>query len=186
MVDIDDGAEPQEKPSSPPPGPASRPPDGRTSNPPPGPVEGEDDGPARRKRLERLLRETIRRGLEKGIEAGLGTWTKTDEALRGVVGDVKLPREIVSYVFSQIEETKNGMVRVVAREVREFLEATDLATELQKALTSLSFEIKTEIRFIPNDAGTGVKPQVKSSSVPRRIKRKGDAEESASSDGDEP
>ena len=60
------------------------------------------------------------------------------------------------------------MLRIVAREVRDFLEATDLAGELKAALTSLSFEIRTEVRFIPNDAGTGVKPDVRARS---RVKR---------------
>ncbi len=128
---------------------------------------GED--PARRRRLEKLLRETIRRG----IEAGIGTLSRTDDALRDLVGDnVKLPKEIVGYVFSQVDETKNALVRVVAREVRDFLEATDIAAELQKALTTLSFEIKTEIRFIPNDAG-GVRPDVKAKIAPRRGKKEG-------------
>jgi hypothetical protein len=76
-----------------------------------------------------------------------------------------VPKEIAGYVFSQIDDTKSAMVRVVAREVREFLEAADLSKELQKALTSLSFEIRTEIRFVPNDAG-GIKPEVKAKVAP--------------------
>lgn len=131
----------------------------------------DEDGEGRRKRLERMLRETIRRGLERGIEAGLGTISKSESAVREIVGDAKLPKEILHYVFSQIDETKNALVRVVAREVRDFLEATDLATELQKALTSLSFEIKTEVRFIPNEAGTGVRPDVRSKATPKRKRR---------------
>lgn len=123
---------------------------------------------ARRRRLEKLLRETIRRGVERSIEAGLGTISKSEHAVREIVGDAKLPKEIITYVFSQVDETKNALVRVVAREVRDFLEATDLSNELQKALTSLSFEIKTEVRFIPNDAGTGVRPDVRSRTSSRR------------------
>ena len=56
-----------------------------------------------------------------------------------------------------------------AGEVRDFLEATDVAGELQRALTSLSFEIKTEVRFIPNEAG-GVKPRVRARAVPKRTR----------------
>lgn len=104
--------------------------------------------------------EVLKRAIERGLETGIGTLANSSEALRGVVGDVKLPREIVGYVFSQVDETKNSMVRVVAKEVREFLSATDFAQELQRALTSLSFEIRTEIRFIPNEAG-GVRPDVR-------------------------
>jgi len=150
--------------------------DVRPSSPPP---PGEEEGQwARRRRIEKLLRETIRRGLEKGIVAGLGTLSKTDSAVRDFVSDVKLPKEIVHYLFSTVDETKNALVRVVAREVREFLEATDVAAELQKALTTLSFEIKTEIRFIPNEAGTGIKPEVKSVTIPRRRGRRRDGEDS--------
>ncbi len=135
------------------------------------PEEEDTDGESsRRRRLEGLLRDAIRKGLVKG----LGTLKGTDNAIRDLVSDVKLPREIVSYLFSQVDETKNAMVRVVAREVREFLEATDLAQELQKALTSLSFEVKTEIRFIPNDAG--VKPDVKARMVTKRRKANDDYE----------
>lgn len=138
-------------------------------------IPPEDEDGKRRRRLERLLGGAIRRSLEKGIEAGIGTLTKTDSVVRELVGEnVKLPKEIVSYVFAQVDETKNGMVRVVAGEVRDFLQATDIATEFQKALTSLSFEIKTEIRFIPNDAG-GVKPEVKAKLSPKRRGRRSSA-----------
>ena len=131
----------------------------------------EEEGGDGRKRLEGILRDTLRRALEKGLEAGVGTLNRADSALRGVA-DVKLPREVVTYVFSQVDETKNSLVRAVAREVRSFLEATDIATELQRALTTLSFEVKTEIRFIPNDSGDGVRPDVKARITPRRRKNK--------------
>lgn len=119
----------------------------------------------RRRRLERMLPDAIKRAIEKGLETGIGTLTNSREALQGVVNkvdlkNVELPKEVAHYVFSQVDDTKNAMVRVVAREVREFLQAADLAKELQRALTSLSFEIRTEIRFKPNEAG-GVTPEVK-------------------------
>ena len=88
---------------------------------------------------------------------------------------------IAGYVFEQIDETKNGMLRIVAKEFRDFLEHTELAEELRKVLTSLSFEVKTEIRFIPNDAGL-VKPDVKSSV---KAKRKRDSEPGDGDDGGE-
>lgn len=127
----------------------------------------------RRRRLERMLPEILKRAIEKGLETGIGTLSNSGEAIRDMLGDnVKhVPKELVGYVFSQVDETKNAMVRVVAREVRDFLSATDLAQELQKALTSLSFEIRTEIRFIPNEAG-GVKPEVKAEVDPKRSRRK--------------
>lgn len=143
---------------------------------PPDRDEEESDEPESRRRLERVFREAFRRAIEKGVEAGVGTLSKADKAVRGVVDDVPLPKEVLGYVFQQIDETKNSLVRVVAGEVRDFLEATDVASELQRALTSLSFEIKTEVRFIPNDSG-GVKPQVRAKAVPK-VKRDKDKRKS--------
>jgi hypothetical protein len=149
------------------------------------------------RRFESKLPGLIRRGIEKSIEAGLNTFEKSIETGRETTGAVreafsevrmprdvasavgkalqeaKLPREIAGAVFNQIDETKNDVLRIVAKEVRDFLDATDLASEIKSALTSLSFEVRTEIRFIPNDAGTGVKPDVRSKT---RVKR-ADSEE---------
>jgi len=161
--------------------------------PPPGGAgdAGEKDG--KRGRFETRLPSLIRRGIEKSIEAGLYTFERSIEttgAVREVFSDVKipdvatavgkalqeakLPREIAGAVLGQIDETKNDVLRLVAREVRDFLEATDLAGEIKNALTSLSFEVRTEVRFIPNDAGTGVKPDVRARG---RVKRTTSARE---------
>ncbi|MDB4989288.1 MAG: hypothetical protein JWN04_4466 [Myxococcaceae bacterium] len=155
-------------------------------------AEGKSEPPGaetKRGRFESRLPGLLRRGIEKSIEAGLYTFAKsleTGDAVRERLGDVKipdvatavgkalqearLPREIAGAVLGQIDETKNDVVRIIAREVRDFLEATDLAGEIKAALTSLSFEVRTEVRFIPNDKGTGVRPDVKSRG---RVKRTG-------------
>jgi len=67
------------------------------------------------------------------------------------VADLKLPKEIASYLLLQIDETKNGLYRVVAKEIRGFLQQNNLGEEIAKALGHLSVEIKTEIRFVPID-----------------------------------
>lgn len=126
------------------------------------------EGRANRKSggFESLLRDSFRKAVERGLEVGIGTLKSADHVVRNVADEVKMPKEISNYLFSQIDETKNVLIRAVAGEVREFLDQTDLATEMQRALTALSFEIKMEIRFIPNDAGE-LKPKVKARAVPR-------------------
>ena len=65
---------------------------------------------------------------------------------------MKLPKEIVSYILQQVDETKNGLFRVVANEIRDFLEHTNISSEMKKMLTTVQFEINTTVRFSPNDA----------------------------------
>ena len=155
------------------------------------PDEFEDDGdevfePSQGERARRwsegVLREAFRRAVEKGVEAGMGTLSGAGSAIRGVTQDGKLPKEVIGYVFTQVDETKNALVRGVAKEVRDFLEATDIAQEFYRALTTLSFEVKTEIRFIPNDAGGGIRPQVKTRTVPKKGKSKKGEDRKATSD----
>lgn len=71
--------------------------------------------------------------------------------LKQFMGDFKLPKEIVSHLMAQIDETKHAALGVVSREVRLFLEHTNLSEELAKLLTQISFEVSTQVRFVPSD-----------------------------------
>jgi hypothetical protein len=126
----------------------------------------EKDPGDRRRRLDSVIPELIKRAVELGVEKA----AEAPDNLKEFVGGMKLPREAVNYLLAQVEETKNGLFRVVAKEVREFLEHTNLAGEMQKMLTTVQFEISTTIRFKPNDGRSGgsgdgskmPKPEVKS------------------------
>ena len=107
------------------------------------------------------------------LEAGYEKIAEGPENVREFVRELKLPKEVLALILAQIDETKNGLYRVVAKEMRDFLDQTNLAEELTKALTTLSFEIKTEVRFIPNDArpGSAPKPDIRSRVAVKRDKR---------------
>lgn len=118
--------------------------------------EGER-GEQERKRLferafERAVPEILKRAVERAVESGASRLAEGPENLRHFVQEMKLPKEVLHYLYQQIDDTKNGLYRVVAKEIRDVLEQTQFADEITKVLTKLSFEIKTEIRFIPNDA----------------------------------
>jgi hypothetical protein len=109
-------------------------------------------------RLESLIPEIVRRT----FYAGLGAVFTTEEGIRKIASDLKLPKEMANYLIAQAAASKDELFRVVGKELRGFLESVNISGELQKLLTSLSFEIKTEIRFIPNDEAIGgVKPDMK-------------------------
>ncbi|HEY3822828.1 MAG TPA: hypothetical protein VGL81_36940 [Polyangiaceae bacterium] len=121
----------------------------------------------RRRRLDSVIPELLKRA----VEIGVGKAAEAPDNLKEFVGGMKVPREVAHYLLSQVEETKNGLFRVVAKEVRDFLEHTNLGSEMQKMLTTVQFEINTTIRFKPNDGtsdGAGgdepklPKPEVKS------------------------
>jgi hypothetical protein len=122
-----------------------------------------------RARLEHLVPELVR----KTFTAGLGAVYSTEEGIRKIAKDINLP-DVAGYLASSADATKDRVMEVVARETREFLEHINFSEEIAKLLTTLSFEIKTEIRFIPNsDRFIGTEPDVKASV---RLKRADEAE----------
>jgi hypothetical protein len=124
-----------------------------------------------RARLESVIPDLIRKAVIGGVDRGM----EAQESIRSFISESKLPKEIANALLAQIDQTKDGLFRVVAKELRNFLEAIDWQRELQKLLTTVSFEIKTEIRFIPNDSAPEKigRPDVKAA---MRVKRQGEEE----------
>lgn len=118
------------------------------------------EGEGERKRLfERAIPEAVKRVVERvverAVETGVNRLADGPENLRNFVGEMKLPKEVLHYIYTQIDDTKTDLYRVVAKEIRDVFERMQFADEIAKVLTKLSFEIRTEIRFIPNDAQKG-------------------------------
>jgi hypothetical protein len=130
----------------------------------PEPPDPKDDG--LRQRLEGFVPDLLKRT----FYAGLGAVFTSEEGVRKIANEFSLPKDVATYLISQAQGTKDELFRIVATELRRFLESLNLNEELTRLLTSISFEIKTEVRFIPNDQQ--LKPSVRQSLSVRRSRRK--------------
>jgi hypothetical protein len=110
----------------------------------------ERDDHERSRLLERAVPDVIRRVVERAVESGVERLSEGPENLRQRLGDLKLPKDALHFIYGQIDDTKKGLYRVVAKEIRDVLEHTNFADEISQVLTKLSFEITTQIRFVPN------------------------------------
>ncbi|ACY12923.1 conserved hypothetical protein [Haliangium ochraceum DSM 14365] len=151
-----------------------------------------------RQRVETVIPEMVK----KTFAAGMGALFTTEEGIRRLAKEMSLPKDVAGYLAHTAGDAKDELLRIIAREVREFLETVNLSEEIAKMLTTLSFEVKTEIRFIPNDEKYGgVKPDVKAKvgirrneERPRRRRRRrrrfrdgdgdGDSDNERDGDGD--
>jgi hypothetical protein len=185
MVSDDEPAPKPEPPSA----AAERPPRaGSTTSPPPfttpppAPTAANDDydlPDTIRSRLERLVPELVK----KTFAAGMGAVFSTEENIRKIARE-SLP-EMAGYIASSADGAKDKVFDVIARETREFLSSLNVGEEIAKILTTLSFEIKTEIRFIPNsDRFVGAEPDVKASVRLKRNDDKGDKSDKSADKGD--
>jgi len=130
-----------------------------------------DDG--LRQRIEGIVPEILRRTLD----AGLGAVFTTEEGVRKMANDFTLPKDAARYLIQQAHGTKDELFRIFAAELRRFLDSLNLNEELMRLLTSMTFEIKSEIRLRPTD-GDQISPKAKHEVTVRREPRE-DAEEGA-------
>ena len=111
-----------------------------------------------RARLEHLVPELVK----KTFAAGMGAVFQTEEGIRRLARE-NLP-DVVGYAANATSDAKDKVWEIIALQTREFLSNLNLTEEIAKILTTLSFEIKTEVRFIPNSERLmGSEPDVKAS-----------------------
>ena len=60
--------------------------------------------------------------LRKAIAAGTAAIFMTEEGVRSVVGDMRLPKDIVRYVTEQAAEGRSELFELLSQEVRRFLD----------------------------------------------------------------
>lgn len=94
--------------------------------------------------------------------SGVGNLLLSEDGLRNLLADnKKLPKEAVSLLVGQADVMRREVLRIISKEIRIFLENVDFGGEIAKILTSVSFEVKTEIRFIPNDQSVKSQGKIK-------------------------
>ncbi len=99
-----------------------------------------------RGRLESLVPDIVRRA----VVAGVGAVFMTEEGLRGMVGDLKLPKDALGYLRDQADKTRAEMARVAARELQRFFESESLRKEALKLLAGMTIDVHTTIRMTPD------------------------------------
>jgi hypothetical protein len=133
----------------------------------PDPFDGEDD----ELHLGEPGGEEAPRGgvtdmLRKAVVAGLGAVFMTEEGIRALVKDLKLPKDMLGYLVGQAERSKTELFRIVSEEMRHFFESPALRREIIRLFSDVTVEIKAEIRLRPDG------PDLKVSSGARRTRNK--------------
>src|SRR5438270_8757475 len=112
------------------------------------------------KRLSGLVPDIVKRA----VLTGVGALFMTEEGIRNLVGEMKLPKDALAFLLSQADKTRSEVSRVVTQEVRRFLESETLRREIWKLLTSVTLEVNATVQLKPSG-----EPQIKA-----RLKRKKD------------
>src|SRR3979411_1925924 len=99
--------------------------------------------PEEAKTLAGLVPDLVRRA----VLTGVGALFMTEEGIRNLVGDLKLPKDALAFLLSQADRTRGEVTRVVTQEVRRFLESETLRREIWKVLTGVTLEVNATLQL---------------------------------------
>ena len=100
---------------------------------------------------------------------GLGAVFMTEEGIRSLAGQLKLPKEVLGYILSQADKTKQDVTRTVTEEVRRFLQSEKLRAEFLKLMQGMTVEVKAQIRLVPDPEARGQAPKLEVSELDAKV-----------------
>jgi hypothetical protein len=106
----------------------------------------DDLPPDEAKTLSGLVPDIVRRA----VLTGVGALFMTEEGIRNLVGEMKLPKDALAFLLSQADKTRTEVARVVTQETRRFLESDRLRREIWKLLTSVTLEVNATVQLKPS------------------------------------
>ncbi len=121
--------------------------------------------------------------------AGLGAVFMSEEGIRKLASQAKLPKEALGFLLQQAEKTKDDIGRTVSEEVRKFLQSDRLRDELLKVIAGMTIEVRAEVKLVPDrvkDDVASLIPKVKVSEFKTKYaNEKGEKAEKKKADDDD-
>ena len=121
------------------------------------PDDDDDLPPEEMKKLSGIVPDIVRRA----VLTGVGALFMTEEGIRNLVGDMKMPKDALGFLLGQADKTRSEVARVVTQEVRRFLESETLRREIWKLLNGITLEVNATIHLKPSGEAA-MKAKVKS------------------------
>jgi hypothetical protein len=88
--------------------------------------------------------------MKKVLTVGVGAVFLTEEALRTLVADWKLPKELITAILESSRKTKNEFMETLSRDVfAKVGEKIDPAALLQELVSRNEIELNIKINFKP-------------------------------------
>ena len=89
--------------------------------------------------------------LKKVFTAGVSAAFMTEESLRNYLGELKLPKEILSVLVQSANKSKDEITQRVAKEAIGIIQKIDFVKEFSKFAENHKFKITAEIDIIKKD-----------------------------------
>jgi hypothetical protein len=101
------------------------------------------------------LKERAADLMKKVLTVGVGTLFLTEEALRGLVSELKLPREMLTGILESAGKTKNDFLQSLSRDVlSRVTEKLDPQALMQEFMEKNEINLQVKVTFSPKKSGS--------------------------------
>jgi len=88
--------------------------------------------------------------------SGLATLLMTEDSIRNLIREKKLPKEMVGVLLDGLLKKKDDLYAIVGKEVGKVFAKVDLAKEVGKFLETHDVEVNAKLKFTRKDNGMDV------------------------------
>ncbi len=100
-----------------------------------------DDPKNENKNLSELFKKVVNTGITAAF--------MTEDAVKNILHDLPLPKEIVNGLLQNAKNTKTEFITSVKSELHEYLKKVDLSKEIDRIISEYDFEVNAKIKLTP-------------------------------------
>ena len=90
--------------------------------------------------------------VKKVINTGIGAAFMTEDAVKGIIKDLPLPKDVVAGLLTNAKQSKEEFISSVKSELKNYLNKIELSQEIDRVLEKYDFEINATISLKKKDS----------------------------------
>lgn len=84
---------------------------------------------------------------KKVINTGVSAAFMTEDAVKGIIQDLPLPKEMMNGLLQNAKNTRDEFILSVKTELKSYLDKIDVAKEIDRVLENYDLEVNAKIKF---------------------------------------
>ncbi len=87
--------------------------------------------------------------LKKVVNTGISAAFMTEDAVKNIIQDLPLPKEIINGLLQNAKSTKTEFIASVKEELKDHLGKIDVSKELDRIIENYDLEVNAKIKLTP-------------------------------------
>lgn len=87
--------------------------------------------------------------LKKVVNTGISAAFMTEDAVKGIIQDLPVPKDIANGLLTNAKNTKDEFIASVKSELKGYLNKIDISKEIDRVAENYDFEINAKIKLVP-------------------------------------